>query len=54
MGIFDFFKKKNDYSGEYKDGKRHGQGAFTGANGKSTSGRYEDGKKVGRQIEINY
>ena len=48
------FPDGDKYVGEWKDDKKNGQGTFTDANGKSTSGRYEDGKKVGRHIEINY
>ena len=36
------------YIGEYKDGKRHGQGAHTQANGNKYVGEYKDGKRHGQ------
>ena len=36
------------YVGEYKDGKRHGQGTYTWSNGEKYKGEWKDGKKNGR------
>ena len=36
------------YIGEYKDGKKHGQGANTQANGNKYVGEYKDGKRHGQ------
>jgi len=34
--------------GEWKDGKKHGQGTFTSADGEKYSGELKDGKKYGQ------
>jgi len=36
------------YVGEYKDGKKHGQGTFTSADGGKYVGEYKDGKMHGK------
>jgi hypothetical protein len=43
-------KTKGDYIyiGEYKDGKRHGQGTFTWADGTKYVGQYKDDKRHGQ------
>ena len=33
------------YVGEYKDGKKHGQGTYTWSDGEKYVGEYKDGKK---------
>ena len=38
------------YVGEFRDGKRHGQGIYTYANGDKYVGEYRDGKKHGQGI----
>ena len=40
------------YVGEYKDGKRHGQGTYTWADGDKYVGEWKDGKNLGRRLEI--
>ena len=39
---------ENKYEGEYKDGKPHGQGTYTWADGGKYVGEYKDGKKHGQ------
>jgi len=36
------------YVGEWKDGKRHGQGTFTFADGEVYEGEWKDGKRTGQ------
>ena len=36
------------YLGEYKDGKKHGQGTFTYPNGDKYVGEFKDGEKNGQ------
>ena len=36
------------YEGEYKDGKRHGQGTYTWSGGNKYEGEYKDGKIDGK------
>ena len=40
------------YDGEFKDGKRHGHGVYTGANGDKYDGEWKDGKWHGHGIKI--
>ena len=42
--------KVDRYEGEYRDGKRHGQGVYTSANGDRYEGEYRDGKGHGRGV----
>ena len=41
-----FLREK--YSGEYKDGLKHGQGTYTWNDGEKYEGEYKDGKKNGQ------
>lgn len=34
------------YTGEFKAGKKHGQGTYSNPNGKSWTGRFENGRQV--------
>ena len=45
MGLFELEDK---YVGEYKYGKRHGQGTLTYANGYKYIGEFRDGKRHGQ------
>ncbi len=36
------------YEGEFKDGKKHGQGALTFPDGRRFEGEFKDGKKHGQ------
>ena len=45
-GSFDYPDKK--YSGEWKDGKRHGQGTLTSPDGAKYVGEWKDGKFHGQ------
>ena len=53
MGMFDWFKGKKDieigkYAGEWKDGKQHGQGAYTfSVDGTVKKGLWENGDFIG-------
>ncbi|MDB4089815.1 hypothetical protein N9540_00945 [Gammaproteobacteria bacterium] len=38
-----------NYVGEFKDGKRHGQGTYTYANGEVVKGLWENGKFKGKK-----
>ena len=38
--------KGSKYTGEFKDGKRHGQGTFTLADGSKEVGKFKDGNFV--------
>ena len=37
-----------EYVGEYKDGKRHGQGTYTWSNGEKYKGEWKNGKEHGQ------
>ena len=39
------------YKGEWKDGKKHGQGILTYANGGKYEGEWKDNKKHGRGVQ---
>jgi len=38
----------NKYVGEYKDGKRNGEGTYTFVDGNKFVGEYKDGKRSGQ------
>ena len=38
------FKDKSKYIGEFKNGKRHGQGTYTSPDGKIEKGIFKNGK----------
>jgi len=40
-----------EYVGEYKDGKKHGQGTYTWFDGGIYVGKWKDGKKHGQGTE---
>ena len=42
------FASGDKYVGEFKDGKKHGQGAYTFANGNKYVGEYKDDKRNGQ------
>ncbi len=44
--------KESKYTGEMKDGKRHGSGVYVRASGSRYEGGYRDGKKHGRGIYV--
>ena len=41
---FEKFTDGRKYVGEYKDGKRHGQGTYTHHDGRKYEGEWKDGK----------
>ena len=45
-GIFD--GEKSSYAGEWKNGKMHGQGTFTNADGSKYVGEWDGGDKQGQ------
>ncbi len=48
-----YTRKGNEYVGEWKYGKRHGQGTFTSARGKKYVGEWKGGKPHG-QVTLTY
>ncbi len=42
------FANGDKYAGEFKDGKKHGQGTYTYASGDKYVGEYKDGKANGQ------
>ena len=41
-------KVSRKYTGEFKDGKKHGQGTWISTDGEKYSGEWKDGKKYGQ------
>lgn len=41
------------YVGEFKDGKRHGQGTYTFSNGRQYVGKWKNGEMVNNKDKIN-
>ena len=41
-----YYPNGDEYTGEFKDGKRHGQGSFTLADGSKEVGKFKDGNFV--------
>jgi len=50
FGVSDY--TNGQYVGEYKDGKRNGQGTYTYSNGEKYIGHYKDGKRNGQGTYI--
>ena len=49
--LFSFLSKlfrREKYQGEFKDGKRHGQGTLTYSDGEKYVGEFKDGKRHGQ------
>ena len=46
-----YYENLDVYMGEWKDGKFHGQGTYTWANGAKYVGEFKDGKKNGQGTE---
>ena len=47
QGTFNF-SNDQEYTGEWKNGKRHGQGTYTFSNGQKYVGEWKNGKKHGQ------
>jgi hypothetical protein len=46
------WKKKSEFTGEMKDGKKHGRGFLVWANGNSYEGNFKDGKQHGHGVYV--
>ena len=50
MFFFDVCRQNgSSYTGAWKNGKMHGEGTFTKADGTKKNGRWENGKRVNAQ-----
>jgi len=47
-GVLYLWENGTKYMGEWKDGKKHGQGTFTSPDGSRYVGEFKDGKKHGQ------
>jgi len=53
-GVLYLWENGTKYMGEWKDGKRHGQGNMTYHDGSKFVGKWKDGKKHGQGTFIYY
>ena len=52
LNILNFIQYGNNYTGEYRDGIRHGQGVFIYSNGDKYDGEWQNGMRSGRGVFI--